>query len=470
MTDLLGSKKKVGKQTRYYKMGSSSMISYAQNYEDVVLWRALRHIEKGCYIDIGAWDPVIDSVSMFFYTQGWRGIHAEPNPLYAKKLQKARPDETVIEAVVGNTAGPVDLYVIDDTGLTTCSKKIRDQHITKGFRSQNIKVPTRSLASIFDEVKSGDIHWLKIDAEGLEEEVIRSWGNNKTRPWVVVVESTLPSSRTETWHGMNELKKRGYEFVYFDALNKFYVHELHSELIPSFKWGPNIFDNFILAEHKAIRDQGIILDKDLKARTEDLVRTREVLVERTTRLEKANTDLNNEINNNLKLTKELAQGTTEIVAVKKELGKKTELLEATKTDLKEKTENLREKNELLQEKIQLLEKAWRELTAKDLKIAIEKNKLKDKVIKNELLTKRISELESKIADINREKNLQKENQNQKLLNIINKTEIIKKQLDNHKIILFIANPFLFTLINVGFKKIGEDLNYLINDIKIVDDK
>ena len=63
------------------------MISFAQNCEDVILWRALKHVKKGCYIDIGAWDPVVDSVSMFFYTQGWRGIHAEPNPFYAKKLR-----------------------------------------------------------------------------------------------------------------------------------------------------------------------------------------------------------------------------------------------------------------------------------------------------------------------------------------------------------------------------------------------
>jgi hypothetical protein len=29
-------------------------ISYAQNYEDVILWRALRHVEKGFYVDVGA--------------------------------------------------------------------------------------------------------------------------------------------------------------------------------------------------------------------------------------------------------------------------------------------------------------------------------------------------------------------------------------------------------------------------------
>ena len=53
-------------------------ISYAQNFEDVILWRALKHVENGFYIDIGAQDPVIDSVSRGFYEKGWRGLHVEP--------------------------------------------------------------------------------------------------------------------------------------------------------------------------------------------------------------------------------------------------------------------------------------------------------------------------------------------------------------------------------------------------------
>jgi len=267
------------------------MISYAQNYEDVILWRGLKHVKGGCYIDIGAWDPVVDSVSMFFYTQGWRGIHAEPNPSYANKLREARPDEEVIEAAIGESTSPTTLFVIEDTGLTTSSKTFCDQHKQKGFTSETIKVPTRTLASIFDEVGEKEIHWLKIDAEGMEENVIRSWGNNPARPWIVVVESTLPSTDIEVSYGLNELTALGYTNVYFDALNKFYVHKLHPELLSSFKYGPSIFDDFIRADHHVIRDQAEILNKDLIERTKELVDIRAELLERTKLLEKSNEDL-----------------------------------------------------------------------------------------------------------------------------------------------------------------------------------
>lgn len=54
------------------------IISYAQNFEDVMLWRALGHIEKGFYVDVGAGDPKLESVTKLFYDMGWNGINIEP--------------------------------------------------------------------------------------------------------------------------------------------------------------------------------------------------------------------------------------------------------------------------------------------------------------------------------------------------------------------------------------------------------
>ena len=58
----------------------SSFVSYAQNYEDLMLWRALRHVEQGFYVDCGAYDPEEHSVTKAFYERGWSGINIEPVP------------------------------------------------------------------------------------------------------------------------------------------------------------------------------------------------------------------------------------------------------------------------------------------------------------------------------------------------------------------------------------------------------
>lgn len=81
--------------------------------------RAFGDIEEGCYIDVGAQHPLIDSVSRAFYEKGWRGIHVEPVPAYAQALRQDRPDETVVQAVLGNRNGRIIFYEILDTGLTS---------------------------------------------------------------------------------------------------------------------------------------------------------------------------------------------------------------------------------------------------------------------------------------------------------------------------------------------------------------
>jgi hypothetical protein len=44
-----------------------SFVSYAQNFEDVVLWPALKHVQNDFYIDIGAQHPVVNFISKAFY-------------------------------------------------------------------------------------------------------------------------------------------------------------------------------------------------------------------------------------------------------------------------------------------------------------------------------------------------------------------------------------------------------------------
>lgn len=53
-----------------------SMISYAQNLEDILL-RMTFPSNKGFYIDVGVVFPTIDSVIRLFHDVGWNGINVE---------------------------------------------------------------------------------------------------------------------------------------------------------------------------------------------------------------------------------------------------------------------------------------------------------------------------------------------------------------------------------------------------------
>ena len=67
-----------------------AIVSYAQNYEDVMLWRALSQVKDGFYIDVGANYPNLDNVTKLFYENNWSGINVEPDPEALSELEKNR--------------------------------------------------------------------------------------------------------------------------------------------------------------------------------------------------------------------------------------------------------------------------------------------------------------------------------------------------------------------------------------------
>lgn len=222
-------------------------VSYAQNFEDVMLWRALRTVEGGFYIDIGAQDPIVDSVSYGFYLQGWRGLHVEPSVQYAEKLRTARPDEVVEQLLISDSGQPTEFFVIADTGLSTANQSIAAQHAESGFAMSTSVVSSASLDDLFDKHQVPNVHWLKVDVEGLEADVISSWKHSTVRPWILVIESTVPMTRQQNHEGWDGLVlEKGYKFVYFDGLNRFYLHSDHLDLEHFFDTPPNIFDDVVL--------------------------------------------------------------------------------------------------------------------------------------------------------------------------------------------------------------------------------
>lgn len=242
--------------------------SYAQNFEDVMLWRALGDKDAGFFIDVGAQHPIKDSVSKTFSENGWRGIHVEPTPEYANLLREDRPDDMVIQAVVSDDKGVVTFFAIQETGLSTGQRAIAEAHAASGRSYHEIAVPTLSLDDLLDLAPSDDIHWLKIDVEGMEHSVLASWRQSRRRPQVVIVEANLPGSQTpnhEHWEPL--ILEKGYHPVYYDGLNRFYVSDAHRELDGRFLTPPNIFDGF---QFHATSDHAILIQRQHQSELDEL--------------------------------------------------------------------------------------------------------------------------------------------------------------------------------------------------------
>ncbi|CAI2415376.1 methyltransferase, FkbM family [Serratia ficaria] len=222
-----------------------SFISYAQNLEDVVLWKALKNVENGFYIDVGANDPIVDSVTRSFYNQGWRGVNIEPILGHFSELVADRPEDINLNCALNESAGELDIWECDIRGWATLDKDVAKAHEEDGYHGQWHKVAVRTLADVCAEFQLENIHFLKVDVEGLEYSVLKGNDWNKYRPWVVVVESTFPNTQIET-HSETELLllDNGYLFAYADGLNRFYVSSEHQDLLPSLKYPPSVFDDY----------------------------------------------------------------------------------------------------------------------------------------------------------------------------------------------------------------------------------
>jgi FkbM family methyltransferase len=236
---------------------SRTLISHAQNREDVVLWRALGDVENGSYVEIGANDPDVESITRAFYDRGWRGMLIEPIPELAERLRQRRPDDTVVEAAVTDSdAAHVTLHAIAGTGLSSLSDEVGAAHRTHGWDVRDIEVRAARLDDLLEEHGWGSrtIHFMTVDVEGTEREVLASVDLRRWRPWVLVIESTFPLSTAENHSGWEDrVLEAGYRFCLFDGLSRFYVAEEHADgLAPRLGYAACIFDDYVpFAQHEA---------------------------------------------------------------------------------------------------------------------------------------------------------------------------------------------------------------------------
>ncbi|MDR2628542.1 MAG: FkbM family methyltransferase [Puniceicoccales bacterium] len=222
------------------------LVSYAQVFEDIILYDVLGDVRDGFYIDVGANHPVADSVTKFFYEEGYHGINIEPLLHEYNMLKEDRPRDINLCICAGSKSGELELY--ERGGLSTLDVNIANKW-DKVPLPRKVKIVPLSWICKEYCPKDREIQFCKIDVEGFEREVLLGFDFQNFRPKIFVIESTEPCTMIPTEQKWEEiLLKNGYEFAYQYGVNRYYVDGKFSGLKEKFVGMGKIMDKYIIVK------------------------------------------------------------------------------------------------------------------------------------------------------------------------------------------------------------------------------
>jgi FkbM family methyltransferase len=213
--------------------------SYAQQGEDLVVESVLDAIGvKGpiTYLDVGAFDPVLDSNTFAFYQAGGHGLLVEPNPAKIDRLRNVRPRDKTLNVGVGLSAEPTtgDYYVIGGPSaglLNTFSKEDAEDVQTKShgqhFIEKVLKLPLVNINTLMREQLAGAPNFLSIDTEGLDLGILKTMDFDRYRPDVICVETMEVGGDAVSVDILRLLESKRYSARGATFVNTIFVDDRH---------------------------------------------------------------------------------------------------------------------------------------------------------------------------------------------------------------------------------------------------
>ena len=210
--------------------------SYAQDYEDVIMDKALGNKATGTYLDIGAFDPADLSNTKRFYDRGWRGCNVEPEPVRFQKFLRERPEDINLNVGVSDCAGQLVFFDFEEGAYSTFSEEHAKDLLRTGAKlKQKIEVPVVSMKDIFEKHFQGRaVDFCSLDAEGMDLQILKSNDWCRFRPKVFCVEDAFAPVDSDDGRQHESVEKRlvaeGYRkiaetFEYGNRLNAIYIDE-----------------------------------------------------------------------------------------------------------------------------------------------------------------------------------------------------------------------------------------------------
>lgn len=126
---------------------------------------------KGRFLDIGAFDGVNLSNTRELIERGWTGVMVEPSPSVFPRLVEntKEPGITLINAAIASIDGHVDFWD-NDQAVATAVPSEMDRWEDQAFKK--CRVPAMTVSTLLSQ-NPGPYHFISIDAEGMDYDILR---------------------------------------------------------------------------------------------------------------------------------------------------------------------------------------------------------------------------------------------------------------------------------------------------------
>jgi FkbM family methyltransferase len=205
-------------------MLSPTPLFFSQAGQDRIVDRIFAEKRDGVFVDIGGYDGVTGSNSLFFEVfRNWTGILVEPSPTRLKQAKAARRCNCLGYAVAGSsgrsefmevTSGYTQMSGFLDSYAEDLLAKVRanPQH------KETIHIlDKKTLQSVLDEQNMKRIDFLSLDVEGGEMDILAAFPFDKYEIDVFSIENNAQSSDLPQL-----MSAKGYELVEFVGVDDIY--------------------------------------------------------------------------------------------------------------------------------------------------------------------------------------------------------------------------------------------------------
>ena len=168
--------------------------TYSEWGEDLFILKHFKKLNKGFYIDVGAYHPFFLSNTQLLFKKKWEGINIDINPTSIEIFNNARPNDYNINAAVSNRNKKyINYYTKNIINLlsTTIIDAAKMSFLNNSFNIRKAKCCSLNNIISKTKFKNRRIDFLNIDTEKSEVDVLKSLNFGKHKPKLICVEIHL---------------------------------------------------------------------------------------------------------------------------------------------------------------------------------------------------------------------------------------------------------------------------------------